>query len=176
MGKARNLVGLVVGCRARSTSTSETAEFLQCSRTAVVTVHREWMNRTANCGVPCTIDPRGECWLWQLVQTDRHATTEQVAIQMNSGVTRGVSNMTAERTLLHMGLGSRWLVTAPKLMADHCKQYRQFAQQYWQWTLVDWKWVAFSNEPRFYLHLMDRCWCIRQIVSENKHNWQNTSL
>lgn len=145
MGKTPDLPdlekGMVIGYWGRGASMSETAECVECSHVPGVKVYHEWMNGTvlmtqhANCGTPCVTDTRDKCQLWQLVRIDWCAATDQVAMQMNSGVTRHVSNMTVQKTLLCMIFWSRYLVTAPMRTANHRTECHQFAQPYWHWPL-----------------------------------------
>lgn len=80
-----------------------------------------WQNGTVQnqqcgkCGAPWAIDKRGVQWLQRCVRVNKHATVEQRTIQINQGATNSISSMTAQRTLLHMGLHSRCLVNAPML-------------------------------------------------------------
>lgn len=111
---------MIIGFRAKGGSISETAQFVNCSRATVVKVYREWTNgtlankRRGNCGAPRVIDWSGECLLLQCASEDRHATVEQLTAKVNEGATRPVSKTTVQRTLLRMGLRSRWVPTSPK--------------------------------------------------------------
>ncbi|GBN24958.1 hypothetical protein AVEN_210173-1 [Araneus ventricosus] len=56
---------MIIGCRARGGSISETTAFVKCSRSAVVNVYNNWKNqesaqsRRANCGAIRAINDRG---------------------------------------------------------------------------------------------------------------------
>ncbi|GBN35019.1 hypothetical protein AVEN_14753-1 [Araneus ventricosus] len=58
--------GMIIGSRAKGGSISETANFVNCSRAAVVKVYRVWQygtiqnQRRGTCGGPRAIDDRGE--------------------------------------------------------------------------------------------------------------------
>ncbi|GBN92122.1 hypothetical protein AVEN_80942-1 [Araneus ventricosus] len=117
--------GHVIGFRAKGGSISETANFVNCSRAAVVKVYRAWQygtiqnQRRGTCGAPRAIDDRGERRLRRYVRANRRATVEQLTAQMNQGATKSISSKKVQRTLLRMGLRSRRLVNAPMLTAVH---------------------------------------------------------
>lgn len=167
--------GMIIGFRAKGGSISETAQFVKCSRAAVVKVYRQWQNgtiknqRRGKCGGPRAIDVRGERRLRRCVRANRRATVEQLTAQMNRGATRSVSQTTIQRTLLRMGLRSRRLVSAPMLTPVHRRRRLEFARQYRTWTSTEWRQVAFSDESRFLLHRTDGRWRIRRETSENRH-------
>ncbi|GBL90024.1 hypothetical protein AVEN_178418-1 [Araneus ventricosus] len=76
--------GMIIGFRAKGGSISETANFVKCSRAAVVKVYRAWQygtiqnQRRGTCGAPWAIDDRGERRLRRCVRANRHATVEQL--------------------------------------------------------------------------------------------------
>ncbi|GBM51932.1 hypothetical protein AVEN_1513-1 [Araneus ventricosus] len=117
--------GMIIGFRAKDGSISEAANFVNCSRAAVVKVYRAWQygtiqnQRRGTCGAPRAIDDRGERRVRRCVRANRRATVEQLAAQMNQGASMSVSSTTVQRTLLRMGLRSRRLVNAPMLTAVH---------------------------------------------------------
>ncbi|GFU68105.1 transposable element Tc3 transposase [Trichonephila clavipes] len=137
--------GIIIGFRAKGRSISETAEFVNCSRAAVVKVYRAWQNgtvqnqRRGKCGAPRAIDDRGERRLRRCVRADRRATVEQLTTKMNQGATKSVSQTTIQRTLLRLGLRSRRLVCAPMLTALHRRRRLEFARQYSSWTSTEWR-------------------------------------
>ncbi|GBM09082.1 hypothetical protein AVEN_27188-1 [Araneus ventricosus] len=122
--------GMIIGFRAKGGSISETANFVNCSRVAVVKVYRAWQygtiqnQRRGTCSVPRAIDDRGERRLRRCVRANRRATVEQLTAQMNQGVTKSVPSTTVQRTLLRMSLRSRRLVNAPMLTAVHRRRRR----------------------------------------------------
>ncbi|KAM9294444.1 protein FAM177A1 [Gastrophryne carolinensis] len=128
MGKNSDLSdlqkGMIIGFRAKGGSISETAQFANCSRAAVVKVYREWSNgtiadrRRGNCGAPRAIDASGERWLQKCMKVKQHATVEQLTAQLNQGATRRVYKTTVQQTLLRMGIRSRQAVTAPPLVDE----------------------------------------------------------
>ncbi|KFM66230.1 Transposable element Tcb1 transposase, partial [Stegodyphus mimosarum] len=166
---------MIIGFRVKGGSISETAEFVNCSRAAVVKVYRAWQNgtvqnqRRGKCGAPRAIDDRGERRLRRCVRADRRATVEQLTTKMNQGATKSVSQSTIQRTLLRLGLRSRRLVRAPMLTAVHRRRRLEFARQYSSWTSTEWRQVAFSDESRFMLHRTDGRWRIRRETSERNH-------
>ncbi|GBO09668.1 hypothetical protein AVEN_69939-1 [Araneus ventricosus] len=88
--------GMIIGFRAKGGSISETANFVNCSRAAVVKVYRAWQygtiqnQRRGTCGAPRAIDDyRGERGLRRCVRANRRATVEQLTAQMNQGATKG---------------------------------------------------------------------------------------
>ncbi|GBL71855.1 hypothetical protein AVEN_231510-1 [Araneus ventricosus] len=117
--------GMIIGFRTKGGSISETANFVNCSRAAVVKVYRAWKydtiqnQRRGTRGAPRAIDDRGERRLRRCVRANRRATVKQLTAQMNQGATKSVSSTTVQRTLLRMGLRSRRLVNAPMLTAVH---------------------------------------------------------
>ncbi|GBM23276.1 hypothetical protein AVEN_26009-1 [Araneus ventricosus] len=126
--------GMIIDFRAKGGSISETTNFMNCSRAAVVKVYRAWQygtfqnQRRGTCGAPRAIDDRGERRLRRCVRANRHATVEQLTAQMNQGATKSVSSTTVQRTLLRMGLRSRRLVNAPMLTAVHRRRRRGVIQ------------------------------------------------
>ncbi|GBN76232.1 hypothetical protein AVEN_264024-1 [Araneus ventricosus] len=108
--------GMIIGFRAKGGSISETANFVNCSRAAVVKVYRAWQygtiqnQRRGTCGAPRDIDDRGERRLRRCVRANRRATDrpDEPRVHLRT---------TVQRTLLRMGLPSRRLVNAPTLTA-----------------------------------------------------------
>uniref|UniRef100_A0A8C4N7B6 Transposase Tc1-like domain-containing protein n=1 Tax=Eptatretus burgeri TaxID=7764 RepID=A0A8C4N7B6_EPTBU len=58
-------------------------------------------------------------------------------------------------TLLRMGLRSRSPVRVPVMTLVHRRKRRQWARKHWNWTLGQWKKVAWCNESRFLLDHVD---------------------
>ncbi|XP_071036417.1 uncharacterized protein [Parasteatoda tepidariorum] len=109
--------GMIIDFMAKGGSISETANFVNCLRAAVVKVYRAWQNDTiqnqrgGTCA-PRAIEDIGERRQRRCVRVNRRATIEQLTTQMNQGATKSVSSTTVQRTLLRMGLCSRRLVNA----------------------------------------------------------------
>ncbi|GBM10598.1 hypothetical protein AVEN_21921-1 [Araneus ventricosus] len=100
--------GMIIGFWAKGGSISETANFENCSRAAVVKVYREWQygtiqnQRRGTCGTPRAIDDRGERRLRRCVRANRRATVEQLTAQMKQGATKSVSSTTVQRVVQHL--------------------------------------------------------------------------
>ncbi|KAJ8866863.1 hypothetical protein PR048_032724 [Dryococelus australis] len=142
-----NVVGMIIGFRAKGSSISETATFVNCSRASVVKVYREW-----TIGAIWNNRRQRHC-----VKANRQAAVERFAVQMNQGVSRHVSTSTVQRTLLLMWLRSRRRVTAP------------VPTQYGDWTAADWRRVDFFDESRFQLRITDACQRVQLETSVNRH-------
>ena len=84
MGKQRDLTaferGMIVGARRHGASISKTAEFVKCSRAAVVKVFKDWTvsrksgSERANCGRQRLVNVRAERRVARLVQDNRRTT------------------------------------------------------------------------------------------------------
>ncbi|GBM91921.1 hypothetical protein AVEN_132271-1 [Araneus ventricosus] len=83
---------MIIGFRAKGGRISETANFLNCSRAAVVKIYRTWQYGT--CGAPRAIDDRGERRLRRCVRANRREIVEQLTAQMNQRATKSVSSTT----------------------------------------------------------------------------------
>ncbi|GBN13624.1 hypothetical protein AVEN_141347-1 [Araneus ventricosus] len=107
---------MITGFRAKGGSISETTNFVNCSRAAVVKLYRAWQygtiqnQRRVACGAPRAIDDRGERRLRRCIRANKRATVEPLSAQMNQGATKSVSSTTVQQTLLGMDLLSRRLV------------------------------------------------------------------
>ncbi|GBM38689.1 hypothetical protein AVEN_54727-1 [Araneus ventricosus] len=72
--------GTIIGFRAKGGSISETANFVNCSRAALLKVYRAWQygtiqnQRHGTCGAPRATDDRGERRLRRCVWANRRAT------------------------------------------------------------------------------------------------------
>ncbi|GBN94739.1 hypothetical protein AVEN_160913-1 [Araneus ventricosus] len=93
---------MIIGFRAKGGRISETANFVNCSRAAVVKAYRAWQYGTiqnqqcGTCGAPRAIDDRGERRLRRCIRANRRATVEQLTAQMNQGATKNVSSTTVQ--------------------------------------------------------------------------------
>ncbi len=61
-----------------------------------------------------------------------------------------ISERTTRRTLKQMGYSSRRPHRVPLLSAKNRKQRLQFAQAHQNWTIEDWKNIAWSDESQFH--------------------------
>ncbi|GBN67745.1 hypothetical protein AVEN_161199-1 [Araneus ventricosus] len=126
--------GMIIGFRAKGGSISETANFVNCSRAAVVKVYRTWQygtiqnQRRGTCGAPWAIDDRGERRLRRCVRVNRRAIVEQLTAQMNQGATKSVSSTTVQRTLLRMGLRPTCELFFLRMMASTSRTMRDVIQ------------------------------------------------
>ncbi len=66
-----------------------------------------------------------------------------------------ISECTTRRTLKQMGYSSRRPPQVPLLSAKNSKWRLQFAQAHQNWTIEDWKNVAWSDESQFLLRHSD---------------------
>ncbi len=91
----------------------------------------------------------------RVVRDDRKATLSQITIRYNQGMQNTFSERTTCRTLKQMGYSSRRPHRVPLLSAKNSKWRLQFAQAHQNWTIEDWKNVAWSDESRFLLQHSD---------------------
>ena len=71
-----------------------------------------------------------------------------------------MSQSTVHRTLLCMGLRSHRPVRMPMMTPVHRRKHLQWARERRNWTLEQWKKVAWSDESRFLLDHVDAvCMC-----------------
>ncbi len=98
------------------------------------------------------------CWcqrtMGRLVRDDRKTVT-QITTRYNQGMQNTISERTTRRTLKQMGYSSRRPHRVPLLSAKNRKQRLQFAQAHQNWTIEDWKKIAWSDESRFLLQPSD---------------------
>ncbi|KFM68457.1 hypothetical protein X975_11860, partial [Stegodyphus mimosarum] len=102
---------------------------------------------TSRCPTVChrqRIDSR-EQKLLCTVHCDRRTTTAEITSSHSSGDPNSVSQHTVQRTLLHMGQCIRRPKHVPALTVFHHQLHLQWAKEHWNWTLEEWKKVAWSN-------------------------------
>ncbi len=91
----------------------------------------------------------------RLVRDDIKTTVTQKITRYNQGMQNTISERTTHRTLKQMGYSSRRPHRVPLLSAKNRKRRLQFTQTHQNWTIEDWKNVAWSDESRFLLRHSD---------------------
>ncbi|GBM03371.1 hypothetical protein AVEN_256914-1 [Araneus ventricosus] len=162
MGKAAYLSefdrGQIVMAQRLGTSITETARLVGCSRSAVVSIHAKWINdgdtngRRQGVGHLFVIKEKAHRRLSCLVKQNQCQTVALLTAQYNAGPSASVSEHTVQQTLLDMGLCSRHPTHVPLLTKRHCQLRLQWAREYRDWTVDEWKRVAWSDESRFLIH------------------------
>ncbi len=103
-----------------------------------------------------------QMWWRRLVRNDSKATVTQITTLFHQGMQNTISERTTRRTLKQMGYSSRRPHRVPLLSAKNRKWRLQFTQAHQNWTIEDWKNVAWSDKSRFLLQHSDgrvRIWC-----------------
>ncbi len=99
------------------------------------------------------------CWcqrrMDRLVRDDRNATVTQITTRYKQDMQNTISDRTTRRTLKQMGSSSRRPHRVPLLSAKNRKRWLQFTQTHQNWTIEDWKNVAWSDESLFLLRHSD---------------------
>ncbi|GBO01652.1 hypothetical protein AVEN_30550-1 [Araneus ventricosus] len=176
MGKAADLSEFdrrqIIMARRLGTSITETERLIGCSRSAVVSIHAKWINDgdTSNIrqgvGRPRVIKEKGRRRLSRLVKQNRSQTMAQLTSQYNSGPNASVSEHTVQRTLLDMGLCSRRITRVPLLTKRRRQLRLQWAREHREWTMDEWKRVAWLDESRFLIHHVDGRVRVRRLAGE----------
>ncbi len=91
----------------------------------------------------------------RLVRDDRKTTVTQINTRYNQGMQNTISERTTRRTLKQMDYSSRRPHQVPLLSAKNRTRRLQFTQTHQNWTIEDWKNVAWSEESRFLLRHSD---------------------
>ncbi len=106
------------------------------------------------------------CWcqrrMDRLVRDDRKTTVTQITTRYNQGLQNSISEHTTHRTLKQMDSSSRRPHRVPLRSDKNSTRRIQFTQTHQNWTIEDWKNVAWSDESWFLLQHSDvrvRIWC-----------------
>ncbi len=91
----------------------------------------------------------------RLIRDDRKITVTKITTRYNQGMQNTISEHITRRTLKQMDYSSRRPHRVPLLSAKNRKRRIQFAQAHKNWTIEDWKNVAWSDESRFLLRHSD---------------------
>ncbi len=81
----------------------------------------------------------------------REWSEKEITTRYNQAMQNTISECTTRRTLKQLGYSSRRPHRVPLLSAKNRKRRLQFAQAHQNWTIEDWKNVAWSDESRFLL-------------------------
>ncbi len=103
------------------------------------------------CGQKCLVDVRGQRRMGRLDRDDRKATVTPITTRYNQDMQNTISEHTTRRTLKQMGYSSRRPHRVLLLSAKNRKRRLQFTQAHRNWTIEDWKNIAWSDESRFLL-------------------------
>ncbi len=82
----------------------------------------------------------------RLVGDDRKTTVTQITTRYNQGLQNTISEHTSRRTLKQMDSSSRRPHRVPLLSDKNSTRRIQFTQTHQNWTIEDWKNVAWSDE------------------------------
>ncbi len=151
MGKKGDLSdfehGMVVGARRAGLSISKTADLLGFSLTTISRVYPniQWGSSCVDENALLMSEENVD-WLEMI-----EATVTQITTRYNQGMQNTISERTTHRTLKQMGYSSRRPHRVLLLSAKNRKRRLQFAQAHQNWTIEDWKNVAWSDESWFLL-------------------------
>ncbi|GBN30776.1 hypothetical protein AVEN_173526-1 [Araneus ventricosus] len=140
MGKAADVSefdrGQIAMSRRLETIITETARLVDCSRSAIVSIHAKWIydgdtgSRRQGVGRPRVIKEKGRRRLSRLVKQNWRQTVAQLRAQYSAGTSASVSEHTVQRTLLDMGLCRRRPTSVPLLTKRHRQQRLQSTREH----------------------------------------------
>ncbi len=149
---------MVVGARRAGLSISEIADLPGFSRTTISSLQRMVWKRE-NIQWAAVVWMKMPCWyqrrMGRLVRDDRKITVTKITTRYNQGMQNTISEHTTHRTLKQMRYSSRRTHRVPLLSVKNRKRRLQFTQAHQNWTIEDWKNVAWSDESRFLLRHSD---------------------
>ncbi|GBN77904.1 hypothetical protein AVEN_40024-1 [Araneus ventricosus] len=90
-----------------------------------------------------------------MVKQNWYQTAAQMTAQYNAGPSTRVLEHTVQRTLLDMGLCSRRPTRVPLLTKRHRQLCLQWAREYREWIMDEWRTVAWLDESRFLIYHID---------------------
>ncbi len=120
------------------------------------------------------------CWCQRseengrLVRDDRKTTVTQITTRYNQDLQNTISEHTTRRTLKQMGSSSRRPHRVPLLSDKNRTRRIQFTQTHQNWTIEDWKTVAWSDESRFLLRIQ-MVWS-QNLALKNMKAWIHPCL
>ncbi|KAK3558608.1 hypothetical protein QTP86_021665 [Hemibagrus guttatus] len=162
--------GQIVMARPLDQNISKTAALVGCSRSAVVSIYQKCykegtvVNRRQGQGSLMHVG--SECWPMWSDPTDE-VLLLKFAEEVNAGSDRKGSEYTVHHSLLCMGPHSRRAVRAPMLTPVHHRKHQQWTSEHQNWTMEQWKNVAWSDESRFLLHHVDGRMCVPLLPGEH---------
>jgi len=87
----------------------------------------------------------------RLIQADRRATLTEITTRYNRGMQQSICEATTSTTLRQMGYNSKRPHRLPLISSTNRKKRLQFGRAHQNWTVEDWKNVAWSDESPFLL-------------------------
>lgn len=140
--------GMVVGARRAGLSISQSAQLLGSSRTIIYRVYKEWCDKgktssmRQSSGRKFLVDARGQRRMDRLIQADGRATLTEITTHYNREMQQSIYEDTTRTTFYN----TRRPHQVPLISTTNRKKRLQFAQAHLNWTVEDWKNVAWSDE------------------------------